>query len=345
MANAPDPICIIVVSYNTKRFWARQKTALDAQTHQNWFLIIVDNASAPEERLAPHEISERATLIQLEANIGFAAANNLAARRADAGLLALLNPDAFPEPDWLAQLAAASRRWPEAAAFGSRQLLADNSALLDGDGDEMFVLGFPYRGGFHKPVPAAQNEGPCFSACAAAALYRREDFLDAGGFDERFFSYCEDVDLGYRLRLRRRISVQIPSAVVHHVGGASAARTSEFAKFHGRRNRIWVLVKNAPPILLWAILLPHMLITMAGLAKETALGRGGAAWRGFTSAFADAGSLLARRRAVQRRRWASSWSIARCMIWNPFAVAARGSKRHGLKRIRTIWTDARDASG
>lgn len=327
MVSTHPLVCVVVITYNSKRFWPRLHAALSAQTFKAWRLLVVDNASDPNERLAKGEMPEGATLVQLETNLGFAAANNLAARLCDTRFIALINPDAFPEPAWLGELVAAAERWPNAAAIGSRQLLADNPRIADGDGDEMFLFGFPYRGAFLKRLPSAHSEGPSFSACAAAALYHAEDFAAVGGFDELFFSYCEDVDLGYRMRLRGRISVQAPGAIVHHVGGGSAARTSTFADFHGRRNRTWVLIKNAPPVLLWTTLLPHLFLTLASLTKDTLTGRGSAGWRGLAAAFADLGALMDRRRVVQSERVVSSWTVAQAMIWSPLAASNRRSKR------------------
>jgi N-acetylglucosaminyl-diphospho-decaprenol L-rhamnosyltransferase len=90
-----------------------------------------------------------------------------------------------------------------------------------------------------------------FSACGAATLIDRDLFLAMGGFDERFFCYCEDVDLGYRLRLAGETTLLLPAAVVEHVGSASTGVRSDFSIFHGSRNRIWTFIKNTPTPLLF----------------------------------------------------------------------------------------------
>ena len=143
-------------------------------------------------------------LIRLPTNVGFARANNIAAQAAQRfDALALLNPDAFAEPGWLEALVSAAEREPAAAAFASQMLLASDPEYLDGAGDSYHVSGRAWRNGHRArraSWPAADVE--VFAACAAAALYRRAAFDEVDGFDEQYFCYFEDVDLGFRLRLR-----------------------------------------------------------------------------------------------------------------------------------------------
>lgn len=320
-------IGIVVVSYNTMQFWPRLRAALDAQTYKKWRLVVIDNASRPDQRPTPADLPQNATLIQSESNVGFAAANNRAVATLQTPLVALLNPDAFPEPDWLEELVAASWRWPQAASIGSLQLMADDPEECDGDGDEMHFLGVPYRSGHRSTRRLDDIEGPCFSACAAAALYRMDAFNEVLGFDERFFSYCEDVDLGYRLRLAGHICVQAPRAIVHHVSGASAARRSEFATYHGFRNRLWTFIKNTPSGLFWPLLPLHLAATTFWATAYALAGNGMAAWRGLNAAICDGGDVWRRRAIVQRRRKASTRTIAGALIWSPIAALRRTSKR------------------
>ena len=97
-----------------------------------------------------------------------------------------------------------------------------------------------------------------FAACAAAALYRRDAFEALGGFEERFFCYYEDVDLGFRLRLAGGRCVLEPRAIVRHVGSASSGQVSGFAEYHGTRNRLWTFLRDMPTALMpIALPAPH----------------------------------------------------------------------------------------
>lgn len=121
---------------------------------------------------------------------------------------------------------------------------------------------------FWIPSHAQNDEKGCyekvsneiFSPCAAAALYRKRAFEEAGGFDEDFFCYMEDVDLGFRLRLLGYRALYVPDSIAYHVGSATTGdHHSDFAIYHGHRNLIWTYVKNMPGILFW-LLLPYQLM-------------------------------------------------------------------------------------
>src|SRR5947209_2768774 len=128
---------------------------------------------------------------------------------------------------------AAAAAYPDTRAFTSRQLMAGDPGRLDGLGDVMAAAGFPFRGGYRGRDPGPRDVGEVFSACGAAMLIERALFLGVGGFDERLFCYCEDVDLGYRLRLLGERTLVVPDAVVRHEGSASTGGPrSDFAVFH-----------------------------------------------------------------------------------------------------------------
>lgn len=311
-------VAIIIVTYNSRRHFARLKAALTAQTSP-FALTVVDNASAPMERPRADDFPGGALIIQHEENVGFAAANNRAAALCEGEFIALLNPDAFPEPDWLAELLAAVSRWPRAAAFGSTQIAVDAPDRYDGLGDCYSAAGFPWRGGFGWPASAPALEGETFSPCAAAALYRNTDWRAAGGFDESFVSYCEDVDLGFRLRLAGRVCVQAAKAKVHHVGSASSGRRSGYAMFHGARNRLWTYVKNMPAPLLLLTLPAHVLGTLTLLLTAPFSGAGLAAWRGVWAGLTGLGPVL----RARRRPRAPLAEIAGALTWRPDKLIRR----------------------
>jgi GT2 family glycosyltransferase len=203
----------------------------------------------------------------LQENTGFAAANNLAVQRAaDCEWVALLNPDAFADPDWLKHLAAAADRNPEYAFFGSRMTSHPDTGLLDGTGDVYHVSGLAWRRHHgRRPDASANMTGEVFAPCAAAAFYRREVFLQAGGFDESYFCYFEDVDLAFRLRLLGHRCLYIPNAIVAHAGSASLGKHSGFSIYHGHRNLVWAYFKNMPWPLILLYLPQHLLFNAAAL--------------------------------------------------------------------------------
>lgn len=324
MSQSASAVGVVIVTYNSRSHFPRQKAALEALETPAARIVVVDNASRPDERPLPGDFPLHAEILQMEANLGFAAANNLAVARLDTPLVALLNPDAFPEPDWLSRLVAGAAAAPDAAAFGSTQVSAEDPAVYDGLGDCYHVLGIPWRGGFGWPrASCAAPSGETFSACAAAALYRRTAWEAVGGFDESYFCYCEDVDLGFRLRLAGWRVMQVADAVVHHVGGASSGKQSDFAVYHGTRNRLWTHVKNMPGAAFWITLPLHLAVSLVLLVRARAAGLHAPTMRGLRDGVRGLPAVWRARSAVQRARRASAASVLRAMTWSIAALRRR----------------------
>ena len=310
---------VIVVAWNSGGHLQRCLDALAAQTFTGWEAVVWDNAStdgaADRLRLPPDT-----TLVRSSDNLGFAAANNRAAEGSESRWIALLNPDAFPEPDWLQQLlATAERHGAEAAA--SLQLDDADPAILDGAGDSMSIFGIGWRGGYGYPrTVAPTEEAEVFSPCAAAALYRRDVWRELGGFDERFFAYFEDVDLGFRIRLRGGLTVFSPRAVVRHVGSASSRTVSGFAERHGTRNRLWTFARDMPLLLMPLALPLHLAATIFVLVRSPDPVSRAARLAGLREGLRGVGPFLR-----ERRRWRAQrpLAIARALAWSPAAVRRR----------------------
>jgi len=297
-------VSLIIVTWNSAAHLPRCLAALKAQTFSDFEIVIVDNGS---EDGAVEALNERFPGLALrlernDTNRGFAAANNTGARLASSAWLALLNADAFPEPDWLQQLLAAAQEHPETLCFASRQLQDNDPGLLDGEGDAYHISGTAWRRGYNHAAGPGGAVRPVFSPCAAAALYHRATFLQAGGFDEDYFSYFEDVDLGFRLRLLGTGCLYVPAAVVRHVGSASTGKRSGFAIYHGLRNLVWTFFKDMPAPLFWLYLPLHLLLLGTLLALYTLRGSGGSALRAIWDAALGLPSALRKRRRIQAER-------------------------------------------
>jgi GT2 family glycosyltransferase len=185
---------------------------------------------------------------------------------------------------------------------------------LDGAGDSYHVSGRAWRNGHRvswAEWPAADEE--VFAPCAAAALYRRDAFEEVGGFDEQFFCYFEDVDLGFRLRLRGYRCLYVHSAVVRHVSSASSGYRSDFAVYHGERNAVWTFAKNMPALLLWVYLPQHLALNFAALLFYPMRGQGKAVWRAKLDALRGLPAVWKRRKRVQAALHVDPWALRRSM--------------------------------
>lgn len=312
--SSPPAVSVIIVTFNSMPLVARTMAALSAQTMRDFEVIVLDNASAQ----GPPTLLDdpRFRLVQAPANLGFAGGNNLAAREARGEWLALLNPDAFPEPDWLANLLAAARSHPDVAMAGSLQLDAADLTQLDGAGDCYHAFGIAWRGLFGQPRTLAPATGEAFGPCAAAALYRRDVFEALGGFDEDFFCYHEDVDLAFRMRLAGWRCVQSAEAVVAHVGSATTGRSSDFSVFHGVRNRMWTFVKDMPLPLLLLLAPAHAAASLFLLARSARSGTFRPTSRGMAAGLAGLPRMWRKRAQVQASRKADLRTLTKAFTWS-----------------------------
>jgi GT2 family glycosyltransferase len=321
---ATPPVTVIIVAYNSGDYLQACINALAAQTFDDFHAVIADNAStdgAPERLSLP---DARFGVRRMGENLGFATANNRVAFDVSSDLIVLLNPDTLAEPEWLEALVDAARRHPEAASFGSIQVRLDNPEIFDGVGDVWHVAGIAWRaleGRPRHPIGDAEILGPC----AAGALYRRKDFIEIGGFDERYFCYCEDIDLALRLQLSGRASRRVAGAVLLHAGSGTTGRVSEFTLFHGHRNRIWTFLKNTPGGWLWLLSPFHIAANVwllwryrrqPGATRTVALA--------YRAAWSGRSPFLAEGRTVSSGAYARA---TRCMAITPGAVFRRSEVR------------------
>ena len=309
-------VSVIIVAWNSKAYLSTCLSRLVSQTFKDFEIILVDNGSSDGALDGLEEDYPSLTLKieRLDTNRGFAAANNIGARLARGRWLALLNADAFPEPDWLEELLKATKNNPDFSSFSSRQIQARNPAYLDGTGDGYHVSGVAWRRNID--VLSAQfglSLEEIFSPCAAAAFYLRDAFLEVRGFDEDFFSYFEDVDLGFRLRIRGYRALYVPTAVVQHVGSATFGMNSDFSLYHSHRNLVWTFFKNMPPRLFWMYLPAHALANLFYVLYYTISGRGKVLWKAKRDAIRNLPSVLKKRKEIQKTRTVTDAGLLRIM--------------------------------
>jgi GT2 family glycosyltransferase len=317
-------VTVIIVAYNSGGYLQTCLETLAAQTFEDFEVVIADNASSDGAVDALRLPDPRFRVRNMGENLGFAAANNRVAAQSTADYLVLLNADTRPEADWLGALVAAARAHPEAASFGSIQIRMDDPDIFDGVGDVWHVAGIAWRaleGQPRRPIADAEIMGPC----AAGALYRRQDFLAIGGFDERFFCYCEDIDLALRLQLSGRRSRRVAGAVLLHAGSGTTGRISEFTLYHGHRNRVWTFLKNTPGMWLWLFLPYHLAANLWLIwSYRNKEGVEGVLERAFLDAWRGRGPFLRERRRVAPARFRQ---LLHLMPVTPWARAHRAEGR------------------
>lgn len=304
LSGSLSKVAVIIVNCYSEGYLLKALLMLQSQTFRPYRTIVVDNASYPEKMRGIEAEYPGVEFIRPGKNVGFAAANNRGAREAEGcHWIALLNPDAFPDSTWLENLLLAALQNPQYSFFGSRMLCATDSERLDGTGDVYHTSGMVWRRNHGRSAGKTDlDHCEIFSACAAAALYRREAFLEVGGFDESYFCYSEDVDIGFRLRLFGHKGMYVPNAVVHHIGWATTGRRSDFAVYHGHRNLVWTFVKNMPMPLLWVYLPQHILLNLFSLLWFSLQGQTGVIFRAKFDAMRGMARVWGQRKLIQKNR-------------------------------------------
>ena len=223
---------------------------LERQTRRDFEVVVVDNSGRALARRRAAGPAVR--VIENSYNLGFGGAVNQAIGMTHAPFLATLNDDAVPHPRWLETLLDALEARSD-AGMGASQVRFFGEDCLDSAG--MLVCGdgsSKQRGHGRPPDDFPVTEEVLFPS-GSAALYRRSMLQAVGGFDERFFLYCEDTDLGLRARWAGWKCLYVPGAVVEHRYSHSAGRASPLKAYYVERNRLFVLAKNFPLSMLPAV--------------------------------------------------------------------------------------------
>ncbi len=240
---------VVVPTYNGLRHMAGVLSALQQQTFSDCEVIVVDDASSDATAQWVAENHPWVRLIVNRRNIGFAASCNTGAAAARGRYVVLLNNDTEPAATWLAELARTIAAHPNAAIVASKLLLYDRRDTLHTTGDMLGTDGIPRnRGVWEQDRGQYDAGGEIFSGCGGASAYRKDVWLALGGFDEDFWMYLEDVDLGFRAQLLGCAAVFAPEARVYHRLSQSGGDT--LASYYVGRNTIWLIAKNMPRSLL-----------------------------------------------------------------------------------------------
>ncbi len=156
-----------------------------------------------------------------------------------------MNDDAIAHPGWLEALVSAIEHRPDFGMCASQVRLAD-ADRLDSAGMLLCMDGSSkQRGHLESPGAYSQTEEALLPS-GSAAFYRREMLDEIGLFDESFFLYCEDTDLGLRARWAGWECLYVPGAVVEHRYSHSAGRASALKAYYVERNRLFVIFKSFP---------------------------------------------------------------------------------------------------
>ncbi len=329
-------VSVVVLNWNGMDYLAECLESVARQVYAPRELIVVDNGSTDA---SAQWLRLRSTagfrLIELQTNTGFAHGVNTGIRASIGEFIALLNNDAVAEREWLARLVAAAKA-PDVGMVASKILFYDRRDVIDKTGHLFYPDGLNRgRGAGESDRGQHDRGGEIFFPDGCAALYRRSMLQETGLFDEQFFSYGDDADLGLRARWRGWKCAYAPEARVYHRHSSSLGKYSPEKAFLVERNRFWVAVKVLPwPILLVSPFLTlwrffwHLCSILSGRGLAGGVTRDHSAWcllvatlRAYGSGIAGLGSMVRKRREVFRNRKLSNGEFIRLM--REFRISAK----------------------
>lgn len=317
---ASPVVSVVVVNWNGASYVSRCLNSVLDQTYPALEVIVVDNASTDSSRYLLRSYLPRIRLIELHRNLGFAGGANAGIRASSGKYVALLNPDAVAEPDWLAHLVRVAESDPEIGMCASKVYLSRFPGLLDSAGMLISLDGLARgRGHFEADDPRFDREDEVLAPSACAALYRVSMLHKVGLFDEDFFLYCEDIDLALRAQAAGWRCRYVPQAIVVHDYSRSVGSYSPLKVFQVERNRIWLVAKCFPASL--ALASPIFTIARYGLYLYAAMTRRGAA-----SKFAQAHSFP-RALVLVARAWFAAFAGLPRMLRKRRALLATSTRR------------------
>jgi GT2 family glycosyltransferase len=320
-------VSVIVVNWNGLAFLPDCLISLEKQTWKNLEFSIVDNGSTDGSAEYIRTWTERvpcAQAIFLRRNSGFCEGNNLGFAKARGEWIALLNNDATAEPAWVEELVRHGDLAGRMGMLGSKILFADPPNVIDKAGHLIYWDG-QNRGRGTMEIDAGQydSEEEILWPDACAALYHRRVFEETGGFDESFFAFGDDADLGMRARLLGWRAWYVPKAVVYHRHSATAGAYSPLKIMLVERNRLLLALKNfSLPLLLsnpyWSVrrILWHAYAASRGKGASGRLVASHGWWRALLimcwahlSMLKNLPAALSNRRKIQRTKRLSNKEV------------------------------------
>lgn len=321
---------MVVVNWNRKELLRACLQSLINQVGVDFETIVVDNGST-DGSAEMAECEFQARVIRNRENRGFCAANNQGIAVARGEFVALLNNDAEAEPGWLAALWRACSNGPDTGMAASKVLVWEDPSRIDKVGHLIFPDGQNRgRGAGMLDVGQFEREQEVLWPDGCAAMYRKQMLDQIGGFDEDFFAYGDDAELGLRACIAGWRCMYSPQAVVRHHRGATLGKNSAWRLQLIERNRVLLAVKLFPWSLLWLNPLFFALRVMAGaLAAQRGQGdtvhfpglagkwqMGWALLRGDWAALKMAPLMLRKRAAVDSIRKLSPREVRRLLLAN-----------------------------
>jgi len=236
-------VSVIIVNWNGRQYLERCLNSIFSQTYKNIEVIVIDNNSTDDSVEFIKKQFPKVRLIRNNKNYGYTKANNIGIKISNGKYVAIINNDTEAEPDWIENLVNVISSDSNIGMCASKILLFDKRNLIDSAGMLMYPDGLAVCRGYLKEDKDSYNkEEEVLLPTACAALYRKDAVIDAGFFDEDYFAYCEDTDLGLRIRMLGYKCIYVPRARIYHYHSGTIKDLS-LKIYLSERNRLFTVIK------------------------------------------------------------------------------------------------------
>jgi GT2 family glycosyltransferase len=233
---------VIIVNWNGREVLPECLETVFAQRIEGFEVIVVDNASTDGSAEAAEKSFPRANVIRNPENYGFARANNIGARAAQGDFLVFLNYDTAVEPDWLEKLLAPMLADETIGAASSKVLFYGRRELINSAGTFLSFIGVSGSLGDAVPRTSFAEDFELFAPCGASFAIRRALYSRIGGFDESYFLYDEDVDIGWKVWNSGFRVLFAAGSIAYH---KYSPDQKPYKYYFVTRNKFWTIWKNA----------------------------------------------------------------------------------------------------
>lgn len=318
--NSAPLISVVIPNWNGKHFLAECIDSLNEQTFRDFEIILVDNGSTDgSAEFAEERYGNFIRIIRNKKNLGFTGGNNVGIEAARGEYIVLLNNDTWAEPTWLEELAKATYLGHPIGMWASKVYSYFRRNQIEAVGELIYWDGLSRSRGQYELEKGQYGEMEgIFFPPGCGGMYRKVVFEEIGLFDEDFFAYGDDAEIGIRARLAGWKCVFVPKAIVYHKSSGSTGQYSPFKAFYVERNRFWITIKYFP----FAMLLLSFFFTF------------------YRFAFQAYGALTHRGAAGKFTQMHSPWHLIG-ILFKAYGSGFRGipkmwKKRRRLNRLRKV---------
>lgn len=332
------PVGIIILNWNCAQDSIACANSLLAQQYENIHIFFIDNASSDESLTLLNEFVTQhnpARLIMNRDNLGFADGINSglhAAMKNNYEYIALLNPDAVADKNWLCSLISEMEDHPD-CGIATGLMIRSETKLIDSTGEFYTTWGLPGPRNRNEPIAnAPKKPGEVFGATGGGVLYRTKMLKEIGLFDEDFFMYYEDVDISFRAQLFGWHVRYTPHAIAYHKVGASSKKVPGLAVYNTFKNLPLVFIKNMPGRLFWSIGIRFFMTYWLIFISTARHGNGWPALKGMVASLLLQPRAYIKRLKIQKSRTVSVDYIESIIHKGPLP------NQTGLLKFRKLFT-------